>query len=337
MRPEDNNYSQPDFESQENTNENPENQTNQKYDNYDERNDILEQEYEESSNNESYDSEDEGLEQQIFENDQEESNDEHNQNISYEDDLDVDSNEDTKEQDSLDVTVSEDAQEQDIAEDKKSKRKMITMIVAAIATVSVIFGVLAFVMFNKGIKGSWEESNGEYILTFKRDGVVSLTVGSLTQDDGSYNIKDRNNMTLKVAISGLESSADVNYKITGNIITGRQLTLNYGDGNVKTFNSVNYSSKVKAYDEYNVSDELIGSWTDQSGYFEFTFYKNGIYVMENKSTGVFSARGPYTVDGNKIKRSFVTASGETKEVSEQYSVSGDKLILEGVELTKVKD
>lgn len=232
-------------------------------------------------------------------------------------------------------------EEELVTENRKKGSRLKILIIIGVILASVLLGVISFI-FNRNILGSWAivSPNGPAaVLSFKSDGNLYVSMGSLTQGGGSYIIKDNKNMQLAVGLEGLTTLTDARYNISGNIITGKTLTIEF-DKTQLTLVPVKSSVTLPDSKNFEVHPDLLGTWSDSTGMLRYTFRDDGVYLMEKVADGselLFSITGTYSINDNKMDRVFlVSSTGESKTMSGEFSIKDNILTIDNMYLYKNK-
>lgn len=251
---------------------------------------------------------------------------------------------------------------QEYAESTKAKKKFplqASIIIAGVLVACVILTFLVFkCFFDTSIVGAWtmkvdeatadqasetttEPSSGEedeekedYLsyYVFDSDGSCNFCIGSITYK-GTYKIEtdDKGNRTVNMSILGVNLSATFNYKVSGNIFTGRTLELTYGDSDdIKPYileSAKVVTPEIKPDKDFKGDDKIVGEWNYYNGYDNmYTFNSDG--TVNVNQGDVIIIDGTYTVKDNKIIVKFYAEDERTTEL--MYSVDGDMLTINGV-------
>lgn len=267
---------------------------------------------------------------------------------------------------------------------KRSKNKPIgtPLLIAAIIFIAtlIFFGVWKC-FFDTGIIGSWTfkidqtERKYTYNFTFEDDNVMRFNYGGRTFI-GKYNFVDKAPQ-IHIYASNLGQTfidAYFDYEISGNIFTGKHLTLTDRTGLIfppdeinsetdeqdlvklkkkfaksseedgiryykLTFENYGTEPEIKKYDDFKADDKLVGTWLykdEATGYsYTFTFSKDG--VLEQLSSEMDMIGGYNPKDG-KCTYNFVAAGGTTADFDFKYSVNGKTLTIDDdFKLTKTDD
>lgn len=204
-----------------------------------------------------------------------------------------------------------------------------TIILLCIIAVSTYF-----VFFNTNIKGTWTTTDEESpaVLTFKDGGVVEMTIGSTTIK-GDYSFLDDEEEQNRVNISIVYSSTsflygDFNYTVTGNLFTGRTLTISDTSGNQLTLKSGAIDSPVSPDIDREYTKKLVGVWKNDT--ITYTFTDDGyMYLDYNYITFECS----YSDDGEKIKAKYYVP--EENEIEIEFKFLDDNTVeIDGLEFTR---
>lgn len=219
----------------------------------------------------------------------------------------------------------------------KPKRSVILpslKVAFTIILLSIIAVSTYFVFFNTNIKGTWTTTDEESpaVLAFKDGGEVEMTIGSTTIK-GDYSFLDDEEEQNRINISLVYSSTsflygDFNYTVTGNLFTGRTLTISDTSGNLLTLKSGAVDSPVSPEIDREYTKKLVGVWKNDA--ITYTFTDDGyMYLDYNYITFECS----YSDDGEKIKAKYYVP--EENEIEIEFKFLDDNTVeIDGLEFTR---
>lgn len=258
---------------------------------------------------------------------------------------------------------------------KKKRLLCPTLIIATVIfAVTVLFFTGWKCFFDDSIIGTWtatyeitstdsetDEKTTKvksYSFTFKDDNVVEYHYGGMTTKGRYFFTTDTDEPQIMVVISNSGSmyiNAYFDYSVSGNIFTGRTLSLvdNNGllfapeesdneDSSINNKSKVadgvkyyicdfvesGYTDEIAYYDDYKTDKKLEGSWLYEYDDYKctYSFYDDGSFEILTSDADI---KGAYTVDDGKIKMRYyyisnVSAADEFENELE-YSVDEDKV------------
>ena len=251
----------------------------------------------------------------------------------------------------------EEAQPAEPEPKKKAIQKPI-IIAGIIVIVAIIAAGAYFLLFNNSVVGTWvydessssadeasssskkSEENVRYY-TFDNDGKATISLGTIeitgtweySNDSASSDQNQGNkiNITILPIISG-----SFDYKVEGNAITGKKLTLTTNNTPV-TFNSAQKTKpELKVSKKFKAVKGVTGTWKNKDFNYIYTFNSDG--TCDLKTGEQIDTTGTYTVDTKKKQITIVYVAEKKSEMYLPYITSKDnkKLTLSGYEFTKVK-
>lgn len=219
----------------------------------------------------------------------------------------------------------------------KPKRSVILPSLKVAFTVMVLC-IIAFatyfVFFNTNMKGTWTTTDEESpaVLTFKDGGEVEMTIGSTTIK-GDYSFLEDEEEKKRVNISLVYSSTsflygDFTYSVTGNLFTGRTLTISDASGNMLTLKSGATDSPVSPAPDREYTKKLVGTWKNDA--ITYTFTEDG-YMYLDYSYITFECS--YSDNGEKIKAKYYAP--EENEIEIEFKFLDDNTVeIDGLEFTR---
>lgn len=199
-----------------------------------------------------------------------------------------------------------------------------------------------------------------YSFIFKENNVVEYHYGGMTTN-GRYILSTNDDGTQQVQVAITNAgypyiNAYFDYSVSGNIFTGRTLSLVDKSGllfapessdeeskinNKSTtvdevryyicdFKESGYEDEIWYYDDFKTDEKIIGSWLYEYDDYRctYSFYDNGSFEMLTSDADI---KGGYTVNEGKVKLRYYYISPVSEEnefESElEYSVDGDTLKL----------
>lgn len=207
----------------------------------------------------------------------------------------------------------------------------------SVLLVSVIAVAIYFVFFNYNIKGTWvtaENENGDArtTLSFKENGVVEMTVGSVTIK-GDYSFLDSDNgINISIVYSSTSFMyGDFTYKITGNALTGKTLEITDDNGNSLKMNSGKAPSVLSPAAERKYTQKLVGTWKNDN--MSYTFTDDGYMYLDYN---YITFECTYSDDGSKIAASYYAPIKNDIEIEFSFT-DDDTVTIDGLEFTRVKE
>ncbi len=251
----------------------------------------------------------------------------------------------------------EEAQPAEPEPKKKAIQKPI-IIAGIIVIIAIIAAGAYFLLFNNSVVGTWvydestssadeassstkkSEENVRYY-TFDNDGKATISLGTIeitgtweySNDSASSDQNQGNkiNITILPIISG-----SFDYKVEGNAITGKKLTLTTNNTPV-TFNSAQKAKpELKVSKKFKAVKGVTGTWKNKDFNYIYTFNSDG--TCDLKTGEQIDTTGTYTVDTKKKQITIVYVAEKKSKMYLPYITSKDnkKLTLSGYEFTKVK-
>ena len=266
----------------------------------------------------------------------------------------------------------------------KPRRYRAPLIIAACifaATILFFCGWKCF--FDTDIKGCWRleiqvpdsDKKIEYNFTFEDDNVMRYQTGGYAAIGRYYldSKSDRDTITFFLTNGqNYPLSAEFDYQFSGNVFTGRTLSLTDRSGfffapdgadadestveskkkitdSVKENNTTYYIWNLKTpaqekYDYYTPDEEfkedkeLTGTWVYKSGEagydYTFTFNSDGTFEQRNHESEI---HGVYRLSDGKCKVGFYSLSNQYMEGDLSYSFKDGKLVLGNHEFTRTDD
>ncbi len=266
-------------------------------------------------------------------------------------DTDTYSNENTA--DSSSLPVSEEpteiqAESETFAETKKKGLIQPTIIISLIIVLVTVIGFLVYRVFlNTSVVGVWvlndtatadeatssDENIPELFVSFEEDYKAVAYEGNLRlfgnyafseTEDGEKYIE----IDIPTALTGT-----FGYTVSGNELTGRSLSLTYGDGEQAQkidFNSAKLTiPEVKPEEDFEPNDKLTGKWTYDDGFnkMSYEFKADGTGVFNNANTLCYDFS--YTCTDSTITVKFVTYQEFSNEIP--YELKDDSIIFAGMQ------
>lgn len=270
----------------------------------------------------------------------------------------------------------------------KGKRKICPALITAacIFAVTLIFFAGWKCFFDTSILGAWKTTYNitstdsetkkettrteEYTFTFNNDSTLTFHYGGMTLN-GRYSLSDGNNgkNQINISITETQQKYAFYYDVSGNVFTGRTLSLTDKDGllindenktkidcDFITENNQKYyicrfgqgegEDKLPKYDDFKADDKLTGSWLYKSDDYKQSYYfdKDGTFEILSYDMNI---KGAYMVENGKIKMHYYAinyvAGNHDVEFELNYSIKDDILSFTGadgnsnVELKKSQD
>lgn len=267
---------------------------------------------------------------------------------------------------------------------RRQKRYRAPLIIAACAfAVTILFFCGWQCFFNTDIKGCWKleisipdsDKKAEYNFTFEDNNVMRYQTGGQAAI-GRYFLSKKNGKDLLTFFltngQNYPLSAEFNYSFSGNIFTGRHLSLTDLSGFLlvpddKDADSENVAAKQKITGSVKENDttyyvwdlttpsheefkqdkpaenfredkQLTGTWiykAEEDGFdYTFTFNSDGTFEQRNFESEI---HGTYSVSDGKCKVSFYSLSNELMDGELAYSVKDNVLTFGTHQFTRTDD
>lgn len=235
-----------------------------------------------------------------------------------------------------------------VAVKKKKGFIQLPIIISLAILVLVALGFLVFkIFFNTSVVGTWtvkvtatadeattaSDATAKNYYTFEDDGTASINLGtmkmvgtySLEEKDGTRNIY----INIPSAFMGLYE-----YKVSGNEITGRTLTLTDNDyGQSYDLESTKLViPEIKPDADFKPSENLTGKWTYDDGYYKMSYELRQDGTATVSQSDILFANGVYNYTDNKITIKYFTNQEVTMELN--YELKGDSIIIDGIQYLK---
>lgn len=244
-----------------------------------------------------------------------------------------------------DAVFSEENNEDNLQTKKKNHFIQVPIIISLIIVVGVALGFLVFkCFFNTSIVGAWaiediteseatadEASSSKVYYVFEDDGVLSLSYGTVKYV-GSYTLSG-NEVTMDITSANLYATFE--FSVTGNVFTGRTLTLENSTYDAEyTFHSAKVKvPKLKVDDDFKPNDKLTGEWNFYNGIYDYVYdFKSDGTVSINQNEMLF-IEGVYNCTDDIITIRFYADSEQRTEL--KYEVDDDSLIIDGLQYLRV--
>ncbi len=260
-----------------------------------------------------------------------------------------------------DIDETQNIQTEEIEKPRKRKiTKNIQLYVTAAVSISALLTIIIWnLFFNQSLTGDWSytetafdisdtsdsadeavtatSAEGHVTYSFTKDGDCKVTIGS-TSVLGYYELastKEYGNVATIAVFYGSNPVVygNYSYKITGNVFTGKKLTLEnvYYDDDIQTFTSGKAEDTLTPFDDPQFDDKLIGSWYDSTNDIFYEFKENGEMIRTVSDT--FTVKHYYTVMGeNSFIAKYSTYSEQVQSYS--YKFIGDDLYIDDYKLVK---
>lgn len=264
--------------------------------------------------------------------------------------------------------ASEKSDNTELEEEKPRKRKIVknTAFPTALTVFLVIFilTIVTLVIFLKTVVyqpifGTWSYTN-TYTVTetydtasstpdtaeaeysqrvsyeFTKDGECIVTVGTMSVP-GEYYLStddDGNNIVSAYVIYGYIPVIydSFTYEITGNIFTGKKLTLCASDGTVTELTKGEGEDPLVPFDDFTPDEQLYGEWRSDELGFSYKFDKDG-YMWLSADDGMVVEHAYTIMDGFILTKYY---GQEQYSESLYYTLEDGILTIDGVEFTKTE-
>lgn len=241
----------------------------------------------------------------------------------------------------------------------KTKLKINTpIIIGGIILILALVTFLAYtIFFDTSIVGTWsysvdtagtatpdeatadEADEVKIFLIFEADGAAKMCIGTQeARGDYTVSLSDNNESIVSLNITQTVFTGDFGYKVTGNKITGRTLTLYYEGEEIMKFNSDSFKTpKLDVPEDFKTNDKMIGTWQDEMYGIKYTFNKDGTLIMNQSDTIIIS--GVYTLDeeNGAIKFTIVGDGQEELLLSYGYDEESDTLVIDTLGYKRVTE
>lgn len=245
-------------------------------------------------------------------------------------------------------------------ETPKNNKKVLqhSIIIAGAIVVALVVALLVWkCFFNFGIQGTWVVDNSAsadevttssatgdeaavayYTFTDDKDSsgnkIAEISLGTMTMK-GTYSTSksDDGKQTLTVSISYF-FTGEYTYEISGNMLTGRKLTLKSSDGQYSyKFNSATVKKPdLKPKSDFKANSKLTGEWNMSDYGITYKFNEDGT-VNINESDQLL-VDGIYSYNDNKITVTYYASTKTDMDIS--YALDGkDTLVLNGLGYSRV--
>lgn len=266
-------------------------------------------------------------------------------------DTDTYSDENTEYSSSLPVSEEPtEIQAESETSDETKKKGLIqpTIIISLIIVLVTVIGFLVYRVFlNTSVVGVWtinntatadeattaDEDTPELYLSLESDNKAAAYQGNMKvvgtyvlseTEEGEKNIE----IDIPTALTGT-----FGYTVSGNELTGRSLSLTYGEGEQAQkidFNSARLTTpEVKPEEGFEPNDKLTGKWTYDDGFnkISYEFKADGTGVFNNANTLYYDFS--YTCTDSTITVKFVTYQEFSNEIP--YELKDDSIIFAGMQ------
>ncbi len=163
--------------------------------------------------------------------------------------------------------------------------------------------------------------------SFLSDGKYKVNMGT-NEEVGTYTLSTNEEGEPTVTIgSDTMSAQEYNYKVTGNIFTGKKLTLSVPSYNfsqdLKSDRVV--IPKLKVSKDFKANDKLTGEWVYNDGYYNFAYTFNDDGTVKVNSNNISTLSGVYTCKDNVITITYFSIKEESMDLP--FSFNGDDEII----------
>lgn len=235
-----------------------------------------------------------------------------------------------------------------VAVKKKKGFIQLPIIISLAILVLVALGFLVFkIFFNTSVVGTWtvkvtatadeattaSDATAKNYYTFEDDGTASIHLGTMKMV-GTYSLEEKDGTrTIDISIpSALEGSFE--YKVSGNEIGGRTLTLtdnDYGQS-IDLESTKLVIPEIKPDADFKPSENLTGKWTYDDGYYKMSYELRQDGTATVSQSDILFANGVYNYADNKITIKYFTNQEVTMELN--YELKGDSIIIDGIQYLK---
>ncbi len=171
---------------------------------------------------------------------------------------------------------------------------------------------------------------------FREDGVCAVTLGTTTVE-GQYDLysaQDSNVLSAAVIYQYtplLYGSFD--YKIKGNVFTGKKLVLSDMYGNDLELEPGEGENPLEAYENFEIVDELVGTWRDEEYGITYEFGSDG-FLTSSTDDGLVVEYAYTKFDDGII---LVKCYSDTEQADTySYDLEGDRKYINGAIVEKIK-
>ncbi|MDP4120030.1 MAG: hypothetical protein Q8876_03120 [Bacillota bacterium] len=255
--------------------------------------------------------------------------------------------------------------EEEIKEEKvkkpRKKRLLNNCIIISIC-IFVCTGIALFFMyafFDNSCIGTWKceisGGKGAYYYTFKDNGVLEVTVGSVVQY-GSYVVSsDKSTITCTMgqdSTTGEANTETPSISITGNVFTGKKMKLTFAATQSTQATSLDLTksdeviAKPSVDKKFKQDTKLVGAWTYSDTGISTRLMLNSDGTCKLDENGQISYYGAYTLEKGSIKINIIAydqTSGSIKEMAfgtltyKLDTTKGrDNLVINGIGFKKEK-
>ena len=263
-------------------------------------------------------------------------------------------------EDALTEPEAESAQEEETEAPQATKKGKIQkpiIISACVLLAAVIIAAAYFLFFNNSVVGTWvmdeptssadeasstaSDENIKYY-TFNNDGTASIKLGTIeifgewSYADNSESSADENKTQIDITILPIIKGT-FEYKLEGNGISGRVLTLSGSSASLTFKSSSKVEPDLKVSDKFKADKTVTGKWKNKDYNLVYSFNADGTCNLNNNDR--ITTTGTYSVDSSK-KQITITYIGEKKAKMYIPYTQGEKkneIVLSGYTFTKVKE
>lgn len=200
---------------------------------------------------------------------------------------------------------------------KMSPKKLAVILGITVAVIAALALGIYFVFFNHSIKGTWViENNGTKIYYTFNDTTLDMSVtNGYMKEKLSYNISYENDDKFSY-MAGEQIYQSFKYKVDGNLLQGKTLTLYYdgyetSEGTVLTY-ALSPENIELAAPAFTKNEDIIGYWKSTDGYNSYMEFKDNGSLHNYYVTTLYfdDVQWKYNYDGKNV---ITISSGTTDE------------------------
>lgn len=223
---------------------------------------------------------------------------------------------------------------------KKKSFLMPSIIIAiVILLVAAAAGAAYLVFFHNTPAGIWApaDGSGSSYYVFDNNGTAELVTGTVRYR-GTYSLSDTDGakkMNLYIPVGYSAIQGDFDYKLSGNIFTGKTFEISSGgDDALKLVSSSLPENTLTPAKDRKTDDKIIGTWKlkDSTNNVTYTINQDGTIILQSDSMRI---DGVYTIKDKALAITYNMA-GQESTMDEEYSFDGETLLINSMGYEKVK-